>query len=258
MTMRRAILLLALLLLLLPSAAQAQPAYGAGNANDASGKPVAARTVEAADSPSLVAWATLLTAFVAPNSLGLPALALGAMGWDGTNMRVLSVSAAGILGVADATGNGLLATIDADTGILAGTVTGNRVAVNLISGATGIYGNAGTTGTGSPRVTQATKATADTLTSTNVAQAAGDTAILVTSPASAVIWGTCCQNRDADGPIVVAPAAATAAGTLGARLDPANVAGRSGGSACFPYYSGPMTGFAEAAGTTVTVSCWRL
>jgi len=79
----------------------------------------------------------------------------------------------------------------------------------------------------------------------------------VTSPADNVIYGACCQNRDADGPIVVAQGATTAVGTLGARLAPATVAGGVGGSACFPGYSGPITGLAESAGTTVTVSCWR-
>ncbi|MBU0644931.1 MAG: hypothetical protein KKA78_17250 [Alphaproteobacteria bacterium] len=51
--------------------------------------------------------------------------------------------------------NAYFSTIDADTSTLAGTVTANRVAVNLITGVTGVYSNAGGLGGGTQRVVEA-------------------------------------------------------------------------------------------------------
>ena len=275
--MRRAILPL-LVLLLLPAQVRAQPAYGAGNVNDASGKPVAARVTDAADSPSITAWTTLLTAFVAPNALGLPALALGVMGWDGVNMRVLSVSATGILGV-DTELPAAAALTDADpnptvpgvASYLMGWVPGGpawerirssgtgaqHFDLQLVDGAQPAFA-AGVVTANTFRGVSATAAAPETQAATAVAQAAGDTAVMVTSPAGATVFGACCQNRTAgQGAIVVAQGATTAVGTLGARLDPAPWVGGSGGSACWERYSGPLTGYTETVGATVTVSCWR-
>jgi len=57
------------------------------------------RTITDTASLEITRLTTLLTAFVAPGAVGLTALALAIQGWDGVNMQVLSVTAAGFLNV---------------------------------------------------------------------------------------------------------------------------------------------------------------
>lgn len=97
---------------LLPSLVGAQPTLPEDRTRvlaTSAGDPVdGAHPLTTYDSTVSGSLITLLTAFVAPGALGMPALAFGVMGWDGTNVRLLSVSATGILTPATSTATAAL------------------------------------------------------------------------------------------------------------------------------------------------------
>lgn len=260
--MRRAILPL-LVLLLLPAQARAQPAYGAGNVNDATGKPVAARTTQAADSPEIAAWTTLLTAFVAPGALGMPALALGVLGWDGTNVRLLSVSATGILGV-DTELPAAAALTDADpnptvpgvASYLMGWVPGGPVWERIRSSGAGDL-NVNLRLLGGAQIPQGlADVSASTLTVTEAGSPSGAcTAVNLAAANTAILAARAGRKwflvevTDIDGNAEVNVGATSANGVI---LKASPIANDPGGSWVWPA-SGAVVGGPVTGGTTITV-----